>query len=342
MTGTKRSIFDDPGAFLEMGRVLAEGGKGEQAAALAEQALAARPEDPLLAALARRLLTRKVPTFHGPMLADVERNAAYRSAIEALAPGRRVLDIGAGSGLLAMLAARAGAESVVACERDPMLARTARAIVAANGLADRVTVLACHSTELDRARDLAGGVDLVISEIFGQDLLGEQALASLSHARTELCRPGARFLPSVAGIQVALADFPAERVALGDIEGFDLTPFEQHLPLVRTVRPGSRKLELRSEPVELFRFDFDADSGPAKTGKARAALRSTGGRVAGLAQWLRIEPMPGVVYENAPGRDDRHHWVVSLHMVEPRETAAGEALAIGGWHDAQNLALWAE
>ena len=45
---------------------------------------------------------------------------------------------------------------------------------------------------------------------------------------------------------------------------------------------------------------------------------------------------------NAPGPDRRHHWVVPLHAIEPRETTAGEEIAVGGWYDWQTLALWAE
>ena len=342
MTGKKRSIFDDPGAFLAMGRTLVDDGKGDRALGLVETLRAERPGDPLLAVLAEHILNLKVPDFHASMLADTARNRAYAEAIATLAPGRRVLDIGTGSGLLAMIAARAGAKSVVACERDPMLAATAREIVAANGLAERVTVLACHSRELDRERDLAGGADLVTSEIFAHDLLGEHVLASLGHARATLCRPGARFLPAAASIRVALADFPEERVALGEVEGFDLSPFERHVPRVRNVRAGSRKLILRSEPVELFRFDFDGEVSPPQRRQARAVVRSLGGRVTGLAQWLRIELAPGVTYENAPGSDERHHWVLPLHAIDERETAAGDELTIGGWHDATTLALWAE
>ena len=342
MTGHNRSIFDDPHAFLAKARSLMDKGEGAKALSLIAKLRAERPRDPLLAALAAQVLTRNVPDFHSPMLADAVRNEAYGRAIAAMAPGRRVLDIGAGSGLLAMIAASAGAASVVACERDPMLAQTAREIVAANGLNGKVTVLALHSRELDRERDLAGGADLVISEIFSDDLLGEQVLASLEHARAELCRPGARFLPAAASIRVALADFPDKRIDLGAIEGLDLSLFARHVPRVRKVRPSSRKLVLRSEPVDLFRFAFDDGGTPPATGQAHARLRSSGGRVAGLAQWLRIELAPGVVYENAPGPDRRHHWVVPLHAIEPRETAPGEEIAVGGWYDAQTLALWPE
>ena len=58
---------------------------------------------------------KTAPAWHFPMVADGPRNAAYDQALRRAAPGRRVLDIGSGSGLLAMMAARAGAVSVDTC-----------------------------------------------------------------------------------------------------------------------------------------------------------------------------------------------------------------------------------
>jgi release factor glutamine methyltransferase len=55
--------------------------------------------------------------------------------------GKRVVDLGTGSGILALAAARAGAASVVALDINPQAARSAVDNAAANGLGDRVTVL---------------------------------------------------------------------------------------------------------------------------------------------------------------------------------------------------------
>src|SRR5262249_45946357 len=57
-----------------------------------------------------RLAVRTVPRWHFAMLNDSERNDALAVALERVVrPGSHVLDIGSGSGLLAMVAARAGA-----------------------------------------------------------------------------------------------------------------------------------------------------------------------------------------------------------------------------------------
>lgn len=59
---------------------------------------------------------------------------------EFVRPGIRVLDVGTGSGILAIAAARLGASSVLALDIDPIPVGVARANVAANGVADRVQV----------------------------------------------------------------------------------------------------------------------------------------------------------------------------------------------------------
>lgn len=56
-------------------------------------------------------------------------------------------------------------------------------------------MLPVHADKIDRESDLAGGVDLIISEIFSDNLLGEGVLPSLDDVRGRLCPPGAKFLP---------------------------------------------------------------------------------------------------------------------------------------------------
>ena len=190
--------LEDPAQFLALGLQLAEGTTGGLAHALAERALARHGDDPRWQALAGTVLRHDVPDFHVRMLRDGLRNAAYRAAIERFARGRVVLDIGTGSGLLAMMAARAGAAHVYACEASPLLAASARAVIVANGLTGRITLFDRHSTALERVRDLGGGVDLVVSEVFCHTLIGEGVLGSLAHARAELAASGALFLPERA------------------------------------------------------------------------------------------------------------------------------------------------
>jgi ribosomal protein L11 methylase PrmA len=84
---------------------------------------------------------------HIGWLADANRMRALRSAIDAtVKPGDVVIDVGTGTGVLALMACAAGARRVYAIERGPII-ELARKIVAANGCRDRVW----HSLPLVRA-----------------------------------------------------------------------------------------------------------------------------------------------------------------------------------------------
>jgi SAM-dependent methyltransferase len=95
---------------------------------------------------------------YGDMLHDAERNELYGGAIaDAVrrlterAGGRppRVLDIGTGTGLLAMMAVNAGATDVTACEAFGPMADVAARVLAANGMTDRVTIVRARSTDIE-------------------------------------------------------------------------------------------------------------------------------------------------------------------------------------------------
>ncbi|MCX7680409.1 MAG: 50S ribosomal protein L11 methyltransferase [Anaerolineae bacterium] len=60
---------------------------------------------------------------------------------ELVRPGARVLDMGTGSGILAIAAARLGAGQVLAVDNDPVAVRVARENVAANGVRELVRVV---------------------------------------------------------------------------------------------------------------------------------------------------------------------------------------------------------
>lgn len=124
-----------------------------------------------------------------------------------------------------------------------MLAASARKVIATNGLADRIKVFDCHSGKLDRQRDLGGGVDMVVSEIFAEGVIGEGVIDSLAHARAELAAPGALFVPEQADIMVALAQLPVADADGGTGEGFDLAQWLRltFAPVTpRETAPGER------------------------------------------------------------------------------------------------------
>ncbi len=126
-------------------------------------------------------------------LVDRRRTEMLRTAVEAaVRPGDVVVDAGAGTGILALFAAKAGARRVYAVEIDPLLARSLERTVRLNRLEDVITVVAADvkAAELPRA-------DVVVAELVDTGLIDEalvQAVNALIDAG--VIDTGTRVLPS--------------------------------------------------------------------------------------------------------------------------------------------------
>ena len=181
-----------------------------------------------------------IPHWHFPMMNDQTRNRAYRQAIEravrVLPPDALVLDIGAGSGLLSMISAMAGAKQVVACERDSGIARSARDIIERNGLSERITVIEKDSRELTVGEDLPRHAGLLVTETFGSLLIDEAALPAIVHARARLLKPGAKVIPRAGAIQRRAGG--VRRTPRG--RGRELRPLGVQRALARVDAPSPR------------------------------------------------------------------------------------------------------
>jgi tetratricopeptide (TPR) repeat protein len=281
------------------------------------------------------VLDQLVPPWHVPMMNDARRNAAYLEALRtAVKPDSSVLEIGAGSGLLAMIAARFGARQVVTCEAVPLIAGTARAIVAANGLESSVSVISKKSTDVRVGVDLPQRANLMVSEIFSSELLGERVLSSIEDAKRRLLKPDAKIIPARASIVFALFGGEAIRnhVRVDDVLGFDLGVFNEIASPKRLVYRDDLDIELLTDTAEAFAFDFaEHDYFPAARKKLRLPIK-VGGRCYGVAQWLRLKMDDTIEYENHPStKTPAATWQTCLYRfpipvdVRPGQTALVEA-----------------
>jgi type II protein arginine methyltransferase len=331
---------DDPVRLLRLAKVAGDLNLWPQHDDLMVRAGALAQPGSALARMIRHRFNRRIPRWHFPMLHDDERNAAFDKAIRAaVRPGDRVLDIGSGSGLLAMMAARAGAASVISCEAQPAVAAMAAEIVAANGFAEWIRVIPRQSTDLDVEADLGGPVDVVISEVLSANLVGEGVQATMEDATGRLLRPGGRLVPASADIVVALAEW-TDLKPVGQASGFDLGPFNRLRQGELGVDGASDALLLRSEPAVLFAFDF-AEAARWRSRNAELGLVSRGGRINGVVQWLRVRLDATTSYANPPGTGFRSHWAPLFHPFDMAITpAAGERVTLGASHDSDAVAIW--
>ena len=135
-------------------------------------------------------------------LVDRKRTLAFRSAIEAVVrPGDVVVEVGAGTGILSLFAAAAGAARVVAVEVDPVLARTLRDTVRANGLEHVVEVVEGDALQVEQPR-----ADVVIGELVETGLLDEMQVAVMNSLHDRgIIGPGTRLVPESYRTSVQLA-----------------------------------------------------------------------------------------------------------------------------------------
>eukprot|EP00667_Euglena_gracilis_P003790 EG_transcript_3801 len=159
-----------------------------------------------------------------PAAGDGSVAAAYRGALaKVLAPGAVVLAVPGGAGLLAMLAAKAGASRVMALEGRQDVAEVARKVVASNRLKETVSVYHSELSDVDVA-SFPQRPTTLLSDLFGPLLLGEGLLHAAADARTRLLQPPATVVPA-RGRQLAtlIQSPPLHRLtAAGDVEGLAL------------------------------------------------------------------------------------------------------------------------
>jgi ribosomal protein L11 methyltransferase len=116
---------------------------------------------------------------------------------ELMRPEAAVLDLGTGSGILAIAAAKLGAGHVLAVDRDPVAVKTARGNLVTNGVQGVVSVME------GSLQEVSGNYDLVVVNILAKVIVEmmQEGLATRLH-------PGGRLI--TAGI---IADQASEVVA---------------------------------------------------------------------------------------------------------------------------------
>lgn len=261
------------------------------------------------------------------MVSDRWRTDAFAAAIrEAVKPGDVVLDVGTGTGVLAMLAAKAGARQVYAIDQAE-IAQTAANLVKANGLQDKVKVMRGPAGELE----LPEKVDLVVSEWLGHMAFVENMLDDVIAARDRNMKPGGRMLP--AGVSVMLAPLGDPVLYHHDgpgywrrsVHGLDFSSLEElELEQGRVLQTRIEPASMLCAPKALLSLDLAgaAIDDPYQEGEVDFEI-DRDGVLSGFGGWFDTQLSDSVRLDTGPGQPETH-WSQSSFAVPPRTVREGQ------------------
>jgi protein arginine N-methyltransferase 1 len=280
--------------------------------------------------------------IHVYMLNDRLRVESFLKGIrEVVQPGDVVIDMGTGTGVFAIAAAQAGARHVYAIDACG-IGRLARTAFAANGFADRITLVHGWSAQVA----LPERADVLISEMVGNEPTGDFVLEVMRDARKRLLKPNARIVPGkvkVFGLPLTVPEselgkhiFTAEQARRwSEWYGVNLVALSADAynaleGTVRSIRPyAARDWPTLSEPVLLTKWDL-MNVQDLMIDVTVPVTATADGYLNGLLVYFEIELGPSSYFSlhpaNVPHDSFRYSplWILD----HPRQLRAGEEFCL--------------
>lgn len=279
------------------------------------EALRIEPGSDAARAAYNQVIQAVVPRWHFNMLNDQWRNESYDAAIRnTVDETATVLDIGSGSGLLAMMAARAGAKMTYSCEMNTTIADLAKRVVSANGYGQSVKIIGKKSNDLLPGVDLPERADVLITETLDSGLLGEGILPIIIDAKERLLVENARIIPRGAKIYGALLESRKiwDLNYVNTAAGFDVGLFNTFSTAgsfpVRLERFPHKFL---TEAVEICQFDFMYGSLEPRNFKIPVATVQSG-LCHAIAYWFDLYLDEKICYSTSP-LNSKSHWKQAIY-----------------------------
>jgi SAM-dependent methyltransferase len=262
------------------------------------------------------------PAHQAWMVLDRVRTELFAEAIRrTVKPGDVVLDVGTGSGVLALLAAKAGARRVFAVERGDAY-MLARRHVEENGLSHVIEVLHTDLTKIDA---LPEQPDVIVSEMLGH-FAPDEAIHPIFRRAKALCKPDVRMIPGSYRLLFSVAELPQLASDVAYLRGgLDITLDAIATRILRAPELSNVEAEhlLGPEvPGDLFAVDapeplrFACDVVVSRTGTCNALVLA-----------FESELAPGVCLRTSP-HDAATHWGQVVFPIEALAVTEGDVLKV--------------
>ncbi|MCX5512703.1 methyltransferase domain-containing protein [Kaistia algarum] len=265
------------------------------------------------------------------MISDHARTTTFRRGIEALCtPDTVVIDVGSGSGILSLFAARAGAKQVYALELTGMI-EDAKQIAADNGYADTIQFIRGDASEFQCPEPAT----LVLGEWAGMFLIDEHRhYDAFCSVRDRCLAPGGAVLPGRASMFLAPIDNSQLSIERGfgfwknPIHGFDFSV------AARRLAESSRRIiaEVRSSTLlgEYQIASIDCTKGDSRDFFFETEFEhhfTAPSACQGFAGYFNLELAPGILVDTSPYAKFTH-WQQSYFPIEELFLSRGETLVV--------------
>ncbi|XP_068595159.1 protein arginine N-methyltransferase 7 [Brachionichthys hirsutus] len=307
---------------------------------------------------------------YADMLHDHDRNEKYCQGIQAAVARVKargedviVLDIGTGTGLLSMMAVSAGADVCYAVEVFKPMADAALSIVEKNGFSDKIKIINKHSTDVTvgPGGDMQTKANVLITELFDTELIGEGALPSYEHAHHNLVQEGCEAVPHRATVYAQLVESELlwnwARLQPVEVEGARLVPPPEvsrcagshSVCDIQLSQVSPRSFSPLGPVCPMFSVAFSEPVSSAFRSHSYQFAAQSGGRAQVVLSWwdLEMDPSGSIVCSMAPSwmypepktAPWRDHWMQSVYFlpVDGRVTE-GEELSLTVCRD--DYSLW--
>lgn len=256
--------------------------------------------------------------YHRLMLGDAVRNKLLAKAIsQVVNENTSFLDIGAGSGIWAILAAKLGAKRVVAVEIEECLIPIIYKHAQENGVANRIEIIHGRSNDVK----IKGKFDVIVSELFGGDAMGAETIKSFIDLRTRFLADGGVLMPHrlvtfAAPVHLRSDEVPAA-VDLGT--GF-LRSIQLNYPLNLTAG-DKRRVEYLGDPVPVIDIDFrSVETPPSLTNLTASWKLKDISKVNAIATFNRHYFTEKIEMDSRKSQS----WGVGIYPIDPFPVKKGE------------------
>jgi protein arginine N-methyltransferase 1 len=267
--------------------------------------------------------------YHRTLIADRVRNAAFEAALrQVIEKGETVVaDIGAGTGLLGLLAARLGAREVHLYEVAEV-AGVARRILTRNRTGN-CYLMPCHSTEMQDPPL----VNVIVSETLGNYPFEENIIETLNDALKRHLKPGGTVIPArlVQFVAPVTTDRFHVELTVWDRTGLDIDFSPARTMSLNNIYVRSLHLsDLLDDGRTAMQWDeinFSVQNRSTRKGAAQWRLEAPT-TVYAFATWWLATLVPGVTLSTAPEAPRTHWEQLYFPLLRPITGRPGDTISL--------------